>query len=61
MIMVYEDGLVFKGVAGHYFLTQKDRHNCGPIACLKFMEIYDFISIDVIKNNDGENGRNSII
>ena len=52
MTMVYEDRFVFKGVAGH-FLTKKDGHNCGPIACLKFMEIYDFILMDIMKKNKG--------
>ncbi len=50
MVMIYEDGNTFKGGAG-YFLTQKDGHNCGPIACLKFMEIYDFIDMDIIEKN----------
>ena len=27
------------------FIHQKDWFNCGPIACLKFMDIYDVISI----------------
>lgn len=53
--MTYDDGNKFKGGAG-YFLTQKDGHNCGPIACLKFMEIYDFIDMDVIEKNRGKNG-----
>ncbi len=55
MAMVFKDGIVFKGGA-EYFLTQRDGHNCGPIACLKFMEIYDFISMDILKKNSGKNG-----
>ena len=55
MVMIYEDGNTFKGGAG-YFLTQKDGHNCGPIACLKFMEMYDFIDMDIIEKNHGKNG-----
>ncbi len=50
MVMVYEDSIVFKGGA-EYFLTKRDGHNCGPIVCLKFMEIYDFIDMDIIDEN----------
>jgi hypothetical protein len=28
-----------------YFIHQKDGFNCGPIACLKFMELYGIISV----------------
>ena len=37
-------------------MTQREGHNCGPIACLKFMELYDFIDMDIIDKNCGKNG-----
>ena len=53
--MLYDDGLVFNGISGQ-FLPQYNGHNCGPIAFLNCMEIYDSISIDIIKKNHGKNG-----
>lgn len=33
------------------FITQVDGHNCGAIACLKLMEIYNVITLDDIKES----------
>ena len=55
MAMVFKNRIVFKGGAGH-FLTQRYGYNCGPIACLKLMELYDFIDMDIIDKNHGKNG-----
>ncbi len=37
-------------VHARLFVKQTDGCNCGPIACLKFMEIFGFISMDQIPN-----------
>ena len=37
-------------VHARIFVKQTDYCNCGPIACLKFMEIFGFISSDQIPN-----------
>lgn len=39
-----------------HFTRQKDGHNCGPIACLKVMEVFGYIevgAIDIIAKNVG--------
>ena len=44
--LVYDEGMY--SVHARHFVTQSDGCNCGPIACLKFMEIFGFISTEQI-------------
>ena len=44
-------------VTNQLFTTQRDTHNCGPIACLKVMEVFGYIDkgqIDIISQHPGE-------
>jgi len=43
-------------VTNQLFTTQRDSHNCGPIACLKVMEVFGYIDkgqIDIISQLPG--------